>query len=138
MSFHAVTAALKIKGLSPAEKFLLVDESLASYAKSPTWKLLENVAGAASQTIPACHADRNIRRLLLSLQAKNLIHRQARIVRGRQATRASDFITLYLTVVTPHVRWSAQKPIHYRTPRPPSSRTNRAKVSPLTPRPINL
>ena len=88
MSFHAVTAALKIKGLSPAEKFLLV--VMASYANTDKHLVAARRLALSDDT---GITDRNIRRLLLSLQAKNIIHRQARRKGGQ---RASDFITLYL------------------------------------------
>ena len=85
MSFYAVTAALKLKGLDVGEKFLLV--VLGSYANT------DNTLWPSQKTLSAdtSIAERTIRTHLTSLERKGLIRKEHRSVAGR---RTSDFITL--------------------------------------------
>lgn len=85
MSFYAVTAALKLKGLDVGEKFLLV--VLGSYANTDNtlWPSQKTLATDTSI------AERTIRSHLASLERKGLIKKAHRSVAGR---RTSDLITL--------------------------------------------
>lgn len=88
MSVQALTAALKIQGVTPAEKLLLI--VLANYAddKMTCWP--------SHSTLHAntCISERNILRLLRTLEAKGLVYRKARATRNGR--RSSDLIRLDL------------------------------------------
>ena len=86
MSFQAMTAAIKIRGVSPSEKLLLL--ALANYADE-TGNCWPSQTRLADDT---CMSSRTVRTLLASLETVGYIAREQR--RRPDGYRATDQITL--------------------------------------------
>lgn len=87
MSVQAITAALALKGVTSSEKLLLI--VLANYA-GDDGRCWPSQSTLAANTMLS---DRNVRRVLMSLETKALIKRRGRY---NGSGRSSDVITLNL------------------------------------------
>jgi len=87
MSVQAITCALAVRGVSTAEKLVLL--ALANYAddRMRCWPSQKRLADDCAMT------DRGVRKVLKALEARRMLSREDR--RRSDGTRQSDFFTLH-------------------------------------------
>jgi hypothetical protein len=91
VSLQAITASLKVQGLSAAEKLLLI--VVSNYANDK----LECFPSQTTLASDTSMSDRNIRRVFLALEKKGLIGRKPRY---RGNIRTTDTLVLHLDIMS--------------------------------------